>query len=111
MGLREAMQAADRLAEYGINATVADARWVKPVDKELIEKLAQEHKVLITVEENSIGGFAAQVSHVLQESGALDGCDGKRLVVRNMMLPDRFVAADELKKQYDDAELNAKQIV
>jgi len=109
--LREAMEAADRLEGYGIHATVADARWVKPVDKELIEQLARDHKVLITVEENSIGGFAAQVSHVLQESGALDGCDGRRLVFRNMVLPDRFIAADEPKKQYDDAELNATQIV
>lgn len=105
--LRECLEAADRLESFGISTTVADARWVKPVDEDLIRDLASKHKVLLTIEENSIGGFAAQVNQVLLEGGLLDG----NLVVRNMFLPDRFIAADDPKKQYDDAELNATHIM
>jgi 1-deoxy-D-xylulose-5-phosphate synthase len=109
--LRESLKAADLLERMGIFATVADARWVKPVDSELVKQLAEEHKVFITVEENSIGGFSALVMHELLENGLLDGCGGKQLVVRNMVLPDRFIAADKPEKQYDDAELNASHIM
>jgi 1-deoxy-D-xylulose-5-phosphate synthase len=109
--LRESQHAADCLEKHGIFATVADARWVKPLDIELVEKLAEEHKVLITVEENSIGGFASQVSQVLLDGGFLDGCNGKQLAMRNMVLPDRFIPADEPHNQYDDAQLNASHIV
>lgn len=109
--LHESLQAAERLEKWGINATVADARWAKPIDKDLVNALAAEHKVLITVEENSVGGFASQVSQVLLEAGHLDGTDNEPLVLRNMVIPDRFIAADVPYKQYDDAELNATHIM
>jgi 1-deoxy-D-xylulose-5-phosphate synthase len=110
--LGEALKAAQRLESWGINATVADARWVKPLDGDLVTQLAESHRVLITVEENSIGGFSAQVSHLLHESGAFDGIDKKPLVFRSMMIPDRFIeAAEDPSLQYDDAELNASDIM
>jgi len=110
--LVEALEAAERLESFGISATVADARWVKPLDEALVKQLAADHKALITVEENCIGGFSAQVSHVLQESGCLDGVDQKPLVFRSMVLPDRWIAAHEdPKEMYDDAELNAADIM
>jgi 1-deoxy-D-xylulose-5-phosphate synthase len=109
--LRESIEAAERLKRVGIHATVADARWVKPLDNDLVSKLANDHRVMITVEENSIGGFSAQVQQFLLESGAMDGCNRKPLVLRSMVLPDRFIPANEPKKQYDDAQLNAAHIV
>jgi 1-deoxy-D-xylulose-5-phosphate synthase len=110
--LDEALEAAQRLESWGISATVADARWVKPLDESLVMRLAAENRVLITVEENAIGGFSAQVAQLLQEHGALDGTDRKPLVFRSMVLPDRFIAADDdVRKQYDDAELNATHIM
>jgi len=108
--LRECLKAAERLESWGVSATVADARWVKPVDAELIKQLASEHRALITVEENSIGGFASQVTQVLLEEGCLDGSGKPALVFRSMFLPDRYIAADDPDKQYDDAELNATHI-
>jgi 1-deoxy-D-xylulose-5-phosphate synthase len=85
---------------------------VKPVDEDLVTQLAESHRVLITVEENSIGGFSAQVSHLLHEHGAFDGIDRKPLCFRSMMIPDRFIEADvDPKLQYDDAELNASHIM
>jgi 1-deoxy-D-xylulose-5-phosphate synthase len=109
--LREALAAAEILKKSGIYATVADARWVKPFDEELVSKLANDHRIVITVEENSIGGFSALVQQFLLESGAMDGCDRKPLILRSMVLPDRFIAANDPKKQYDDAQLNASHIV
>jgi 1-deoxy-D-xylulose-5-phosphate synthase len=110
--LGEALEAAKRLESWGISATVADARWVKPVDEDLVTQLAESHRVLITVEENSIGGFSAQVSHLLHEHGAFDGIDRKPLCFRSMMIPDRFIeAAEDPSLQYDDAELNASHIM
>merc|ERR1719174_375135 len=110
--LRESLLAAERLEAWGISATVADARWVKPLDEDLVTQLAESHRVLITVEENSIGGFSAQVSHLLHENGAFDGIEKKPLVFRSMMIPDRFIeAAEDPSLQYDDAELNASDIM
>jgi 1-deoxy-D-xylulose-5-phosphate synthase len=110
--LGEALKAAQRLESWGINATVADARWVKPLDGDLVTQLAESHRVLITVEENAIGGFSAQVSHLLHENGAFDGIEKKPLVFRSMMIPDRFIeAAEDPSLQYDDAELNASDIM
>mmetsp|Transcript_62970 Transcript_62970/g.117089 ORF Transcript_62970/g.117089 Transcript_62970/m.117089 type:complete len:767 (+) Transcript_62970:129-2429(+) len=109
--LREAEEAAQRLEGWGVSTTVADARWAKPIDEELIADLAKKHKVLITVEENAIGGFAAMVQNCLLERGLLDGGKGNNLVLRSMVIPDRWIAADDPKKQYDDAELNANNIM
>jgi 1-deoxy-D-xylulose-5-phosphate synthase len=105
--LQEVMKAADELAARGLSATVADARFAKPLDTELVNRLAREHEVLITIEEGSIGGFGAFVLHHLAHAGALD----RGLKIRPMTLPDRFQEHDAPAKQYDEAGLNARQIV
>jgi len=87
--------------------TVADARFAKPLDQELIRRLARDHALLVTVEEGSIGGFSSQVLHFLAHDGLLDG----GLKVRPMVLPDRFIDHDTQDRQYDDAGLNARHIV
>lgn len=109
--LRECMKAAEQLEEFGVSATVADARWVKPLDTKLLKWLATDHRALITVEENSICGFAAVVQQALFEEGLLDGVGKEPLVVRSMMLPDRWIDHDDQDLMYDDAELNARHIV
>eukprot|EP00929_Paragymnodinium_shiwhaense_P104103 TRINITY_DN6810_c0_g1_i2.p1 TRINITY_DN6810_c0_g1~~TRINITY_DN6810_c0_g1_i2.p1 ORF type:complete len:871 (-),score=233.86 TRINITY_DN6810_c0_g1_i2:428-2878(-) len=110
--LRECLKAADRLKSYGIDATVADARWIKPLDTELVQKLAGEHRAMITIEENAIGGFAAQVQQELLDAGFLDGIDKEPIALRSMMFPDRWIDHHEDQNvQYDDAELNAVHIV
>jgi 1-deoxy-D-xylulose-5-phosphate synthase len=105
--LQECLKAADELAGYGLSTTVADARFAKPLDTGLIDRLAREHEVLITIEEASIGGFASHVLHHLATSGQLD----HGLKVRPMVLPDRFIDHDSPVKQYDQAGLNARHIV
>ncbi|CAA7619922.1 1-deoxy-D-xylulose-5-phosphate synthase [Magnetospirillum sp. UT-4] len=105
--LAEACKAADDLAARGLSTTVADARFMKPLDRDLVLRLAREHEVLITVEEGSVGGFGAHVLHLLAHAGALD----TGLKVRPMVLPDRFIEHDSPKLQYDQAGLNAAQIV
>jgi 1-deoxy-D-xylulose-5-phosphate synthase len=105
--LAEARQAADLLAAYGLSTTVADARFAKPVDADLICRLARDHEVLITIEEGAIGGFATQVFHVLAKAGLLD----KGIRIRPMMLPDRIIDHDAPIKQYEEAELTAYHIV
>jgi len=109
--LRECLAAAERLESWGVSVTVADARWVKPIDTKLIGFLASEHQALITVEENSIGGFATQVQHYLLEEGYFDGQGRTPLVFRSMMFPDRWIDHDTPELQYDDAELNASHII
>jgi len=109
--LRESLEAAAELERYGISATVADARWVKPIDEKLVNWLAMDHKVLITIEENAIGGFSAQVQQTLLEGGLLDGVNRTPLVLRSMTLPDRWIDHNKPFLQYEDAELNAKHIV
>jgi 1-deoxy-D-xylulose-5-phosphate synthase len=105
--LAESLKAADELATRGLSTTVADARFMKPLDEELIAQLARHHEVLITVEEGSIGGFGSHVLNFLALSGALDS----GLKIRPLTFPDRFIEQEAPMIQYDDAGLNAQQIV
>jgi 1-deoxy-D-xylulose-5-phosphate synthase len=105
--LQECLKAADMLAAQGLSATVADARFAKPLDTDMVLRLAKEHEVLITVEEGAIGGFGAFVMQTLAENGALD----RGLKVRCMMLPDRFIDQDSPAAMYGQAGLDAKGIV
>jgi len=105
--LQECLKAADILKTHGLTATVADARFAKPIDTDMILRLARDHDVLVTVEEGSIGGFGAQVLHTLAENGALD----KGLRVRSMVLPDTFIDQDSPAAMYAKAGLDAKGIV
>jgi 1-deoxy-D-xylulose-5-phosphate synthase len=105
--LQECLKAADELAARGLSATVADARFAKPIDQDLIRQLARHHALLVTVEEGSIGGFSSQVLHFMAHDGLLDN----GLKVRPMVLPDRYQDHDAPTKQYDEARLNAAQIV
>ncbi len=86
---------------------MADARFAKPLDTGLVERLAREHEVLITIEEGSIGGFGSHVLHHLAGAGMLD----QGLKVRPMTLPDCFLDHDTPAVQYDHAHLNARHIV
>lgn len=105
--LAECLKAADQLATMGLSTTVADARFAKPLDADLVESLAREHEVLLTVEEGSVGGFGSFVLQHLAQTGALDA----GLKIRSMVLPDVFIDHDAPQKQYDLAGLNAAQIV
>ncbi len=105
--LGEALRAADELAARGLPATVADARFAKPIDTALIERLARHHEVLITIEEASIGGFSAQVGHHLATQGLLD--NGLRY--RPMVLPDRFIDHASPAAQIAEAGLDSRAIV
>jgi 1-deoxy-D-xylulose-5-phosphate synthase len=105
--LQECLKAADELTRLGLTTTVADARFMKPLDTALVERLAREHEVLITVEEAAIGGFSSHVLHHLAQAGLLD----RGLKVRPMVLPDRFIDHDQPHLQYDQARLNARHIV
>jgi 1-deoxy-D-xylulose-5-phosphate synthase len=105
--LAECLKAADELAARGLSTTVADARFAKPIDTALIERLAASHEVLITVEEGSSGGFGASVLAHLSEVGLLDG----DLRVRTMTLPDLFLDQDKSERLYANAGLDAKGIV
>ena len=105
--LRECLKAADELGQRGLSVTVADARFAKPLDRELIHRLAREHEVLITIEEGSSGGFAALVLQDLATAGLLD----HGLKIRPMTLPDLFQEHDTPAKQYDTAGLSAQHIV
>jgi 1-deoxy-D-xylulose-5-phosphate synthase len=105
--LGECLKAADELAAHGLSTTVADARFAKPLDTELLLRLAREHEVLLTVEEGSIGGFGAFAMQELAEHGALD----RGLKVRAMVLPDIFIDHDSPNAMYAKAGLDAKSIV
>jgi 1-deoxy-D-xylulose-5-phosphate synthase len=104
--LQEALKAADMLSAHGISATVADARFAKPLDADLILRLAREHEALITVEEGAMGGFGAFVLQLLAEKGALDA----GLKVRTLHLPDVFQDQDAPAAMYATAGLNAEHI-
>lgn len=108
--LLDTVHAAKEIEKHlpGVSVTVADARFVKPLDKEMVSSLAMEHDVLITVEENSVGGFGSFVQQFLLNEGLLDG--GK-LRLRSMVLPDRFIEAGPQSDQYDQAGLAARHIV
>ena len=105
--LEECKIAASELKNKGITTTIIDARFAKPLDKELILKSANTHEVLITIEEGSIGGFGSHVANLLAENGIFD----KGLKFRSMILPDIFIDQDTPEKMYDVAGLNAKHIV
>ena len=105
--LADAMKAADELAARGLTCTVADARFVKPLDTAMVEQLAKHHEVLITIEEGSIGGFGAAVLHHLAWKGLLDN----GLKVRPMVLPDVYLDHDSQAKQLAAAGLTARDIV
>ena len=104
--LEECKIAAEELKQKGINATIIDARFAKPLDEELILRCARGHNVMITIEEGSIGGFGSHVENLLAEKGIFD----KGLKFRSMTLPDIFIEQDNPKKMYDAAGLNANQI-
>jgi len=105
--LAECMRAADELSQRGLSTTVADARFAKPLDEDLVRQLAIEHEVLITVEEGAVGGFASYVLEYLARHDLLDG----RLKVRTMVLPDIFLDHDAPTRMYDAAAMNAPDIV
>jgi len=105
--LGEALKAAEELAQRGVSATVADARFAKPIDTDLVERLARDHEVMITIEEGAIGGFSAQVLTHLARAGLVDG----GLKIRPMMLPDTFIDQDTPYNMYEEAGLNARHIV
>ncbi len=105
--LAECHKAADVLAAHGLTTTVADARFAKPLDTELVLRLAREHEVLVTVEEGSIGGFGSQVLHLLAANSAM----ARGLKVRCMVLPDVFLDQDSPAAMYAKAGLDAKGIV
>jgi len=104
--LQECLTAADALAAQGIRASVADARFAKPLDTDLLEKLFETHALLITAEEGASGGFGALVLAHLAARGMLDG----RCAIRCMTLPDRFIAQASPEDMYEDARLNARHI-
>jgi 1-deoxy-D-xylulose-5-phosphate synthase len=105
--LGEAMAAAEQLEARGLSTTVADARFAKPIDHQLIRDLAATHDLVLTVEEGSIGGFGAHVMDFCAEEGILDG----RVRVRALKLPDVFIDHGKPEQMYEDAGLNASGIV
>ena len=105
--LAECLKAADELGQRGLSTTVADARFAKPLDEELVRRLAAEHEVLITVEEGAVGGFASYVLDFLARNDLLE----TGLRVRPMVLPDVFVDQDSPARMYEVAGLNAQHIV
>ncbi len=105
--MSEVLLASERLNGYGLSPTIADARFAKPLDTDLIRRLAREHEVLITIEEGAAGGFGAHVMHFLAHDGLLD----RGLKVRPLTLPDVFQDHDTPEKMYAAAGLNADGIV
>lgn len=105
--LAEALAAAETLTSFGLSSTVADARFAKPLDTDLVTRLARDHEVLITVEEGAAGGFAAQVAMFLAGNGLLDG----KLKFRPLYMPDRFVEQAGQGDMYAQAGLDAPAIV
>ena len=105
--LQEVMAACEVLEAKGIKPTVADARFAKPLDRDLVLKLAAEHEALITIEEGAVGGFGSHVAQLLADEGAFD----HGLKFRSMVLPDIFIDQASPKAMYDVAGLNAEDIV
>ncbi|KAE8010497.1 hypothetical protein FH972_006865 [Carpinus fangiana] len=104
--VQQCLQAASMLKSRDISVTVADARFCKPLDTDLIKRLASEHEILLTVEEGSIGGFGSHVSHYLSLTGILDG----PLKLRAMVLPDRYIDHGAPQDQMEEAGLSARHI-
>src|SRR5476651_709486 len=105
--LPECLAAADDLAAHGLSVTVADARFAKPLDRDLVLRLAREHELLVTIEEGSVGGFGSHVLELLAREGALD----RGLKIRPLVLPDTFVDQDSPAAMYARAGLDRKGIV
>ena len=105
--LPECLAAADQLAGFGLSTTVADARFAKPLDMDLLRRLAANHEVLITVQEGSSGGFGAMALQALAREGLLD----RSLQVRTLHLPDRFIEQNKPQAMYVEAGLDARGIV
>jgi 1-deoxy-D-xylulose-5-phosphate synthase len=105
--LHDALKAADELAARGLSATIADARFMKPLDTELVLQLARHHEVLITIEDGAAGGFGAAVAHCLAWAGGFD----HGLKFRPMTLPDRLIDHNSPAAQLADAGLTARDIV
>ncbi|MEQ1709277.1 MAG: 1-deoxy-D-xylulose-5-phosphate synthase [Terricaulis sp.] len=104
--MAEADKAADKLAAMGLSTTLADARFAKPLDEDLIRRLAREHEVLLTIEEGAMGGFGAFVLHFLARDGLLD----RGLKIRTLTLPDMFQDQDKPEAMYAAAGLDADSI-
>ena len=104
--LQECLNASNKLDSQGISTTVADARFAKPLDQQLIMNLCLNHEVLITIEEGSIGGFGSHVFQMLSERGIFD----KGLKIRSMILPDQFIDQDTPENMYKTAGLDAEAI-
>ena len=107
--LQEALKAAEDLGARGLSTTVADARFAKPLDLDLVRRLAANHEVLITIEEGATGGFGSFVLQAIVEDGTLDGRAG--LKVRTMVLPDAYLDQDKPDRLYARAGLDSKAIV
>jgi 1-deoxy-D-xylulose-5-phosphate synthase len=105
--LEECKKAAADLDARGLSTSIADMRFAKPLDLDLIARLAKSHEVIITIEEGSIGGFGSHVLHHLANMGLMD----HGLKIRSMTLPDFFVGQDAPYKQYEQAGMNARHIV
>jgi len=105
--LGECLKAADELSAHGLSTTVADARFAKPLDVDLLLRLAREHEVLLTIEEGSVGGFGSFVLQTLADQGVLD----RGIKIRQMVLPDIFIDQDSPNAMYAKAGLDAKGIV
>ncbi|RYE52606.1 MAG: 1-deoxy-D-xylulose-5-phosphate synthase, partial [Hyphomicrobiales bacterium] len=105
--LAEALKAAEQLEAKGLSTTVADLRFAKPLDTELIDRMMRSHEVVVTVEEGAIGGLGAHVLTHASDEGILDS----GLKIRTLRLPDVFQDHDDPAKQYDEAGLNAPHIV
>ena len=105
--LQDSLKAADELAARGLSTTVADARFAKPIDQDLVRRLAREHEILVTVEEGSIGGFATQVMQFMAHDGLLD--NGLRF--RPLTLPDSFIDHGKPPSQLIEAGLDHAGIV
>lgn len=104
--LEECKKAALGLEKYGLKPTIADARFAKPLDHQLIDKLAKNHEILLTIEEGSVGGFGSFVMKYLSDSGWLDNS----LKFRSMVLPDQFIDQASPEQQYNQAGLDAQSI-
>ena len=104
--LNECLIASDNLKKKGINLTIVDARFAKPLDENLIWQLATNHELLITIEEGSIGGFGSHVNHFLNEKNLLEG----RVKLRSMILPDKFIDQNKPEEMYKEAGLDALSI-
>ena len=104
--LQEVMKASEALVAKGITPTIADARFAKPLDEDLITELATTHEVLITIEEGAVGGFGSHVMQFMAESGLMD----TGVKIRSMVLPDIFINQNSPTKMYDVAGMNAEHI-